>query len=398
MTETMYKLTGKKPSMLALLMMISLASIGALLYTPSIPKLSGFFAVSSNHIQYTMTIFLLGYALGQLIYGPLSNKFGRKNSLYSGIILAFISSIGCAVSAPLHSLSLLMIARFITAIGSGVGLTVTITIINDFYYAKQVRVIMPIIAMSFAIVPGVVIFIGGFITQYLSWPYCFYFLALYYLIGLWVASTLPETLAKRDPAALKIKNLIRDYWPLHKNWQLVGYASVVASCTSFIYIFSAIGPVISEQSFQLRAAMYGVLAFIPSAFILVGNLIASKLSKRYTEKQFIQFGISMILIGSLVLLVVVLTKHLTIFAFFFLISFLYVVNPMIWNSASVLATKKVDNKSNASAILSFINVSGGVIGVLVTGSFAHTPSIALAIVYCCIAVLMISLTWRLRNL
>ncbi len=397
MNTEQYKLPGRKPSILALVMMISLASVGAILYTPSIPRLGRFFYVSGNTISFTMTLYLLGYALGQLIYGPLSNKLGRKNSLYFGICLAIISSIACGLSAPFHSLTLLMIARFFMAIGAGVGLTVTITIINDFYYSEQSRVIMPIIAMSFAIVPGIAIFFGGLITQYLSWPYCFYFLALYYFCALFVAMTLPETLAKRDPSALQIKSLIHDYWPLRKDWRLVGYAVLVGSATAFIYVFSTVGPIVVAQKFHFKAALYGSLAVIPSVCIVLGNFISSKLSKKFSEKQFIAFGITLMSLGSAALLLVVVTQHLTPFAFFFLISSIYLLNPMVWNSASVLATKNVENKANASAILSFINMSGAMVGVLVTGSFVHFPAVSMSIVYCVVAVLMILLAWRLAK-
>lgn len=383
-----YKLPGKRPSILALIMMISLASVGAVLYSPSIPELNHYFHTSRTVIQLTMTLFLLGYALGQLFYGPLANRIGRRKSLSFGVGLGIISSLLCGLSAPLHSVLLLLIMRFILAIGAGVGLTVTITIINDFFHESQARVIFPFIAMSFAIIPGVAIFLGGLITYYLSWPDCFYFLAVYYFVALLVIQTLPETLPRKDLNALKLKGLIDDYWPLRKNWQLVGNSTLVAGCTLLIYVFSAQGPIIAKYQFGLNPATYGLLVLIPSACILLGNYVVSRLSRRFSSFQFIVFSLVVMGVVSTTLVTVVALGVLTIFSFFLLISLLYFVNPMLWNSASLLATQKVENKAHASAVLSFINVSGAVIGVFVAGIFAHSPSRTLSILYAVVILYM----------
>lgn len=389
MTETEYKLPGKKPSTLVLIMMISLASVGAALYSPSIPRLDHYFGVSRDIVEWTMTLFLIGYSLGQLIYGPLANRFGRRASLFFGIFFAIIAAILCGLSGPLHSITLLLVMRFILAVASGVGLTVTVTIINDFFFTEQSRKIFPIIAMSFAVMPGVAIFLGGLITYYLSWPDCFYFLAFYYLLALLLVRTLPETLPEKDVNALKLKNLIRDYWPLRKNFELIGYATLVGSSTLFIYVFSAIGPLIAVHTLGLNTALYGVLVLIPSAGLVIGNYVVSTYSKALSIDKFIAISILVMFLGSFALMIVVWTHHLTVTTFFLLISIIYVANPILWNCASVLATANVSNKANGSAILSFINVAGAVIGVFIAGIFANYPEQAMSILFVVVTLFMI---------
>src|SRR6478672_5239599 len=89
--------------MLTLLLLISFASVNAVLFTPALPDITAFFAISENTAQQTITWFLVGYAIGQLIYGPIANRFGRKPALYAGISLQIFSSILCVAAAASHS-------------------------------------------------------------------------------------------------------------------------------------------------------------------------------------------------------------------------------------------------------------------------------------------------------
>src|SRR5687768_11342902 len=107
---------------LILLMLISFASIHAVLFTPALPHLAHSFDITIESAQQTLTWFLIGYALGQLLYGPLANRFGRKPALYSGICLQILSSFMCVLAGKLACYPLLILGRFFLALGSGVGL------------------------------------------------------------------------------------------------------------------------------------------------------------------------------------------------------------------------------------------------------------------------------------
>src|SRR5687768_11997152 len=99
-------------SFFTLLMMISFASVNAVLFTPALPDIANFFAISTDSAQYTITWFLIGYTLGQLLYGPIANRYGRKPALYFGVSLQIISSFLCIFAGMIHQYSLLIIGRF----------------------------------------------------------------------------------------------------------------------------------------------------------------------------------------------------------------------------------------------------------------------------------------------
>src|SRR5471032_1196013 len=99
-----------------LLLMISFASVNAVLFTPALPNIAHFFDISAKVAQQTITWFLVGYALGQLMYGPIANRFGRKPALYAGISLQIISSLACVFAGNIHVYWLLVLARFFLAL------------------------------------------------------------------------------------------------------------------------------------------------------------------------------------------------------------------------------------------------------------------------------------------
>src|SRR5271156_684920 len=122
--------------LLTLLLMISFASVNAVLFTPALPNIAHFFAISDSTAQLTITWFLIGYALGQLLYGPLANRFGRKKALFVGIGLQIISSFICVASGLAHTYWLLVTGRLLLALGSGVGLKMAFTLVNECYPAQ----------------------------------------------------------------------------------------------------------------------------------------------------------------------------------------------------------------------------------------------------------------------
>src|SRR3990167_8469617 len=129
-----YRLTGKAPHIVALMLLSAFAQMGAILMMPALPEIADYFGKSVGATQLVVTSFLLGYAIGQLVYGPLANHYGRKFSIYVGICIATLGTLFSILSSPFNSFSLLIIGRFLEAIGSSAGLSISYTMINDFYY------------------------------------------------------------------------------------------------------------------------------------------------------------------------------------------------------------------------------------------------------------------------
>src|SRR3990167_470523 len=107
--------TTQKLPFITLLLLISFASVNAVLFTPALPNIANFFSIANDTAQQTISLFLIGYALGQLVYGPLANRYGRKPALYLGISLQIISSLLCVLAGITHQFWLLILGRFLLA-------------------------------------------------------------------------------------------------------------------------------------------------------------------------------------------------------------------------------------------------------------------------------------------
>ena len=121
------------PPLWILLLTISFPSVAAVLVAPALPAISDHFNISDALAQYVMISFLIGYAFGQLLYSPLANRFGRKPAFYIGLGIYLLGTSLALIDIWLNSYYLLLVSRVFMALGSGCGLVLTHTIINDVY-------------------------------------------------------------------------------------------------------------------------------------------------------------------------------------------------------------------------------------------------------------------------
>lgn len=364
-SDQTYKLTTKKPSALVLLFLISFGSIGAVLFTPALPTMSDYFHISSSAAQFTITAYLLGYAFGQLPYGPLANRFGRKKTILIGVALEIIGAALSVFSASMHSFYLLILARFITATGACVGLMMSFTIISDFFHEQQARVLISYLLTAFAIMPGLSVTIGGFLTSYCGWISTFYFLIAYGIVIALMTLTLPETATCLNPRALKISHMLNSYKKVLSNKKLFAYAMIMGGSTAGTYLFSGMAPFISMHFIGLTPKQYGLFNLIPSMGFLVGGLLSAKLANSVSAKSAILIGILTASAGALCLLFLFTQSVLTALDLFLPIAFIQMCNTLIFPNASTLASQNSQDKPTASALMNFLNLSTAVVFVFI---------------------------------
>lgn len=366
-SDQTYKLATKKPSALALLFLISFGSIGAVLFTPALPTMSDYFHISSSAAQFTITAYLLGYAFGQLPYGPLANRFGRKKTILIGVAFEILGAVLSVLSASMHSFYLLILARFITATGACVGLMMSFTIISDYFHEQQARVLISYLLTAFAIMPGLSVTIGGFLTSYCGWISTFYFLIAYGITVALMTLTLPETATCFNPQALKISHMLNSYKKALSNKKLLAYAMIMGCSTAGNYLFSGMAPFISMHFIGMTPKQYGLFNLIPSLGLLVGGLLAAKMAKSVSAKSTIFLGILTACAGALCLLFLFTQAKLTALNLFLPIAFIQLCNSLVFPNASTLATQNSQDKPTASALMNFINLSTAVVFVFIGG-------------------------------
>jgi len=358
-----YKLPIKRPSLLTLIALISFGSIGAALFTPAIPQISEFFGVSIKSAQLTVTLYLIGYSVGQLLYAPIAKQYGRKPALYIGVTVSLVFSLLSALSGPLYHFKLLLYGRLFMALGSSVGLSLTFLIISDYFYEKHARKITAYAMLAFAVVPGISIAAGGFLVTYLGWESCFYFLTLYACWVLFLIYRLDETSSKEERKKVRFLASMKQYMIDFKNPLLLVYALVIGSSTLTVYVFAATAPVIVIHEMGFRPDTFGLFNLIPASGYFLGNVLAARLAYHFSIHSVFHLGMGVVGGGLLALFGVFWAGFGGVVTLFLLAFIVYLGIPLIYSNAAVLATFRSKNKPNASSIMSFYNMSCSVIGV-----------------------------------
>lgn len=373
--------TEIKLPFLTLILLISFASVNAVLFTPSLPNLAQFFGISSDSAQQTMTVFLVGYALGQLVYGPIANRFGRKSALYAGISIQIISSLLCVLAGLLQEYSLLLIGRFLLALGSGVGLNMTITLVMECYDPKTAAQKISYIILAFAITPGLSVALGGIVNTYYGWMGCFYAGAIYGFLLLLLVTRLPETLKTPNLDALKIKKLLNAYAEQFKSTRLIGSGLILGGMTAFVYVFASMAPFIAIKGYGMSSEEYGLANLLPPVGLFLGALFSAQLAKRnHSPGTVIQRGILITAIGVFFMLISILLKLPPLFFLFFPMIIIYFGTSFLPAHVSAMVMGQITDKANASAIMSFINMGFATLVALNIGFFP-VSALALPIVY-----------------
>lgn len=151
------------------------------MYLPAMPEIARQFSVELSSVQLSLASFLIGLSFGQIFYGPLTDRFGRKKPLYFGLILYGISSIFCAVSGSVDSLILF---RFMQALGSCAGLVIGRAIVRDLYRPHEAARVFSLLMLIMGLAPILAPIIGGFLSESLGWRSIFWVLAVISLVTL----------------------------------------------------------------------------------------------------------------------------------------------------------------------------------------------------------------------
>jgi DHA1 family bicyclomycin/chloramphenicol resistance-like MFS transporter len=384
---------SKNPiSLFTLILMISFASVNAVLFTPALPDIASYFAVKPETAQLTITWYLLGYTFGQLLYGPISSRFGKKPALYTGIFLLIASSILCALAPSFYAL---VIGRCLMALGAGVGLKMTFTLVNEYYEPQVASQKIAYIMLSFAITPGIGVALGGILTTHFGWASCFYASVIYGMVLLFFVKRLPIFNEKINTNALEFSHLMHAYAEQFKTRKLLTGGFIMGLGTTFVYAFAASAPFIAIDLFGMSAVNYGFANLLPPMGLILGSLVSVQLSKRYDLGKVVRLGILIATIGAFMMLTTLLLHFPILIWLFISTVVVYFGNCFIAANASSLAMSNTQDKAHGSAVMSFTNMGTATAIVLLMGFMPQTVFV-LPGVYLVVSFLLIWLSFLLK--
>ncbi|WP_137169950.1 multidrug effflux MFS transporter [Marinomonas sp. FW-1] len=268
------------------------------MYLPSLPAIANSLGTTDQLIQTTITVFLLGMAIGMLIFGPLSDMLGRKRLLLIGIGFYFLSSIGCAMASTGESLILF---RFLQSLGGAAAAVLGRALVRDLYELKRAANIlshMHIISMMVMLVSPI---LGAYIVSYFEWRWIFYFLALFSMLAfIGSALLLPET---KSNSSIKpsISHYFNNYIDCLCSPLLIQYVLTNAFSFAGMFAFIATSAFVYIEYFQLSETHYAMLFSANIVAIIIATLLNSYLSKRYSVSVALNVAVAISFMATLII-------------------------------------------------------------------------------------------------
>lgn len=354
-----------------LLSYISIASVSSAMITPALPEIARTFSLTTGAVEWVVSTFLIGYVVGQLVYGPLANVYGRLKALRWGLIINVLGLLLCLWASFYPHYNLLLVGRLITGLGSAAGLTCTFMLINEWLPETQRKIAMAYSILSFALGIGIAVLIGGLITQYTHWQGCFIVLLIQGVLALVGLKLFDETLTK--PKLFHIPTLIKDYLHALSSFQLITFSAVWSVSSVVAYCYAAAAPQIANQYLNLSASSYGYWNILNIVGMLIGGLSARPLLKHYSVMQVILMGYLGCAIGIISLIIMAKTSTYNPFLFFMSTCMLYCFSSYLFAGGSYEASNAIEDRASASSMMSFINTGVATLSVVVMGYLSSSP-------------------------
>ena len=357
--------------------LVALGPISTDLYLPSLPGLLRHFDADVAEVQLTLSVFLLGLAGGQLVYGPLSDRFGRRPVLLGGLLLYVVASIICAL-AP--SVPALIAARLLQATGACAGPVVCRAVVRDVHGREGAARILSYMGAAMALAPALGPILGGFIESWLGWRANFAILCVYGAIGLGLtAAILPETAPHRSESGDGLHAALRGYLSLLGKRGYVGFVFCCALAYCGIFCFISGSSFVFVDVIGLPPQLYGVcFAAIVLGYIL-GTLVGGRLTRRLGVERLVKTGGLISAAGGLALVASVWTTGASIPGIL-LPTVVYMVGTgLVLPNAMAGAIGPFPRiAGTAAALLGFVQMGLAAAGGVVIGHLANGTAIPMA--------------------
>jgi len=246
--------------------------------------------------------------------------------------------------------------------------------------------------------PGIGIAIGGLLTQWFTWESCFYFTALFGAVMLGFSTTLPETATSIDRNSLKFSSIIEGYELKLRNKRLIISAAMMGCGAIVIYVFASKAPFIGIKLIGLSPDEFGVYSLIPPIGTVIGSFIAAALIGRFKIMNLIFVGVVVSTAGTFLMLVPFAISHISAAALFLPMVLIFAAQSVAYANVTSYGLATAQNKSNASAMLNFINIGLAVIAVFFSEFIFPESALMLPMFLLAAFILMLFLWTRLRKI
>ncbi len=335
------------------------------LYAPSLPYLTDHFSTTAELIKLTISLNLVIFGFAQLIYGPISDRFGRRPVFLWSIGLFSIASIACGIA---QSIEQLLIARVLQGFFAAAEAVVCLAVFKDLFDDNEQIKAFAIYGMAIALTPAAAPILGGYIHVYLGWEYNFFITAAVGIVSvILIYLILPES-STPDPHALQIRTISKNYTQVLSNGQFMLYTLLSAVGLSYIYTFITAAPFILISHFKVPEQQFGYYQAVIVIAYFFGSLTATRLVDSWGSTRVLNFGLSSCVLGAMLLVAVIFADLLTPYTLVagnVLIAF--GIGPIFAVSPSRAMSAVVKSVGSAAAVFGSLEVGlSGIVAAMVS--------------------------------
>jgi MFS transporter, DHA1 family, multidrug resistance protein len=283
-----------------LAMLTAIGPLSTDLYLPSLPSMETALQTSGSKVQLTLSFYLLGFAFGQIFYGPISDRIGRKPTILAGLVLYCLASAACALAS---SIDTLIAARFVQAFGAAGPIVLARAMVRDMYDGSRAGQELSRMGMIMGLVPAIAPVLGGILEPMLGWRSNFWAVLLAgLLLTVIVLLKLPETLRERRPERISLFGIFRGFGILlqHKGFRI--YVLLAGFIYAGLFCFISGSSFVLQKVYGLSPGHFGLsFGFCVLGFIL-GTIIAQRIVLKSGMDVTIGYGVLCMALGGLSML------------------------------------------------------------------------------------------------
>lgn len=271
------------------------------MYLPAIPTIARDLGTGVEAVQLTVSVFLGGFALGQLFYGPLADSFGRKPVILAGLGLFTLASLGCTLAPDLPTL---LTFRLLQALGGAAGAVVVNALLRDLFSHEEFVRAMSLVILTMTLAPLVAPLLGGMLLP-LGWHVIFALLTLFgLLMWLAIARLVPETLQAEHRQPLRLGKVLGNYLAVLRHRDAMAGIMAGALSAAGMFVFISASPYVYIEYFGVPSSRYGLLFGMNVLLLMLMTHLNSRLVGRVGQRRMLWLGLwGMALAGGLQLLV-----------------------------------------------------------------------------------------------
>lgn len=366
---------ARQPTIALLTAAAALGQFAGNIYAPSLPSVARDFGVTAGEAQLTIAVFFAAFAIAQLLFGPVSDRYGRRPVMLTGIVL-FLGGTALCAAAP--SFELLLLGRVVQAAGAAGAIVMSRAITRDCFDGPALTRALATITIVFALVPGLTPLLGGALEQAAGWRASFVAVGLTGAVVLAAVMTrLDETLKSRS-ARFDFGTALRDYRAILNDRAFLAYALAAGAVMGSLAAFFAGSPALFIGVMGMSPLEYGLYPAISICGFMIGGLAARSLAGRVSPQRLAASGLLVLGAGALVMIALPLNGVFSRAGFAAgMIVHIAGLGLFLPTAIAGALQRFSDRAGSAASMQGFLQMSGAALGVVTVSALqAGSPSLA----------------------